>query len=98
MTDETQLLRIYCLTAAVALEEAEVERELVARIVATEQETKKLPVYERMSPVQRVVYRAAWRKLHADVEAVMTARGLTPAPLPKRERNGRLKAHQNKLR
>lgn len=67
---ETTLIRIFCLIAAVAMHEAGVESELVARVAALEEKTAARPMEDRQ-PVERRVYRAAWREMKEEVSAAV---------------------------
>ncbi len=89
MTNETELLRLYCLAAAVALKEKGLEAELVARILVVDAVTEALN-HASASPQQKRIWRAAWRKLFDEVAPCMAAH--QPLPVP------RLKAHRRKPR
>lgn len=72
----TDLLRLYCLSTAVALHTLGKEPELVARIVATDEQARGL------SPEQRMVSRALWRRLFDDLKEAVERYGLPYYPAP----------------
>lgn len=69
----TSLLRISCLIAAVRLDTAGKAPEHVARIIATDEEVRKL---SWDNPRERLLIRGTWRRLQAETEGVLREHGL----------------------
>lgn len=72
--NETTLLRLYCLATAVLLSEKHIESELVAQIIAADEQINEPD--PDASVETRTAYKVFWRRLHEQVEGVAKAHNL----------------------